>query len=251
MNLNNLMIREETVALLRDARDYATWGWILKGRESTSDMVLDCLGRACGQQEIIVLSPNPSESRALACVCQALYGTDPGGRRGRVKMIDKWNGTAGGTQDGSIRVLNGALDLARTEVVTYRNQSTPAERAKARKQCREKARKLLEKAADLFSRKVEPEERVESVHGPAESAIVAALEVALGRKRGRYGRPLRRQCEPHARLAVEALYKVLVTPHVNPGIHMRRVDEMTLRERNGVLQLEDIAKGFREAINHV
>lgn len=221
MKLLKLMQMEEALALLREARDLAARGWILKGRDSIHHMPVDCFERAAGQRDIIDI-PNPAESYALRALCEAL-GNDPGSSAARVKKIAKWQYTRI-TQDRIIRAFERAVDVAKQRLANERARSTPAQRSQARATCKRRARRLLESAALTLQRDTSP-------MGSADSAIVDAIDQARNLPQDTYVCPLRRKAEPHSRVAMTALYRVLVGPHVVPKVHMQIVDGLTGWER--------------------
>ena len=237
MKLSDIAAREEAVAIVREARDLARRGWIRKGRESTHHMVFDCLGRAAGACDRLII-PNAAEGHALAAVCKALGGAEPGSNRRRMEKIWRWQGTAGATQGNAIRILEASVEHARGGLAQAREQMGQSVLAAKRREAREGARALLRALAERAR-----------VHedGDEDTWVTHTLET-LGGGRGR--RPLRRGARPAMRIACAAFVKQIV-PGGQEAVHQRNVDALVRWERAFERTAAEVERHARAAVAEI
>ena len=128
-----LQSRIEAQKMLRQAYHLAERGWIKKGRQSTHDMLSDCLIEVAQHGPLVELGRGlrPADSRMLSYVCLVLpRKTDSGSNRLRMKKIYQWEDWGYVTQDHVIRVLDSAWRLATEDVRRTRTNLKVAGRLK-------------------------------------------------------------------------------------------------------------------------
>ena len=129
---NEIRARKTVVKIMRQAREFAKWGWIKKGRTSVDTMVFDCMHRAYEEEHKKVEDENLPEwkckfrgksriwSLMMTCAVQETsFRGVPGSLKQRELLIHKWTWYQYVTQDVIIRFFERCVDRAVADERAY------------------------------------------------------------------------------------------------------------------------------------
>ena len=212
-DLDTIDTQEEGIVILREALELAQRGWIRTGRDSTHDMVLDCIGRAAGQHDMATIA-NRAEASAYRALCAAAGGPVPKSNRLRAYKIGTWQTRSYMSQQATVELLRDGLEHAKQTLRKARATIGAGALRRLRAEARTEARTLLKalaRAAEAHAH-TEPDARF---------TIIDTLE-GLGRRTTRHT-PLRREAGAGLRRACTALASGIATARWET-VHQRRTD---------------------------